>query len=95
MIAKPIDVKALGNYSIYVEFSDGVQGTVDLKHLAQKGIFLDWDKNNLFEQVHIDDYGAIAWSENIDICPDSVYLKLKGINFEQWKHQNLNSYASN
>ncbi|MCL1911724.1 MAG: DUF2442 domain-containing protein [Leptospirales bacterium] len=94
MIAKPIEVKALDNYSIFVEFSDGVQGIVDLKHLAQKGVFNDWDNNNLFAQVHIDDYGAIVWSEEIDICPDSVYLQLKGLNFEQWQ-QNRNKYASN
>ena len=78
MISKPINVKALGNYTIYVEFSDGVRGNVDLNHLAHKGVFHDWDKNNLFKKVHIDNYGAIAWSENIDICPDNVYLKLKG-----------------
>ena len=78
MIAKPIDVKALDNYSLYVKFSDGEQGTIDLKHLAHKGIFQDWDNNNLFNQVYIDDYGAIAWNENIDICPDNVYLQIKG-----------------
>ena len=96
MIAKPIDVKALDNYFIYVAFSDGVRGAVDLKHLAHKGIFCDWDNNNLFKQVHIDDYGAIAWNKNIDICPDSVYLQLRGITFEQWQlRQNQDIYASN
>ena len=88
MIAKPIGVKALENYSIFVEFSDGVRGAVDLKQLAHKGVFHDWDKNNLFAQVHIDDYGAIAWNEDIDICPDNVYLMLKGLTFEQWQRQN-------
>ena len=95
MIAKPIDVKALDDYSIYVKFSDGVQGAVNLKRLAHKGIFHAWDKNNLFQQVHIDDYGAIAWNEDIDICPDNVYLQLQGITFEQWQQQNQNIYASN
>ncbi|MCL2329451.1 MAG: DUF2442 domain-containing protein [Bacteroidetes bacterium] len=90
MIAKPIEVKALNDYSIFVEFSDGLQGTVDLQHLAHKGIFLNWDKNNLFSQVHIDSYGAIAWNDDIDICPDSIYLQLKGLTFEQWKQQNPN-----
>jgi hypothetical protein len=60
MIAKPIAVKALDNYSIFVKFSDGTQGAVDLKHLAHKGIFCNWDNNHLFSQVHIDDYGAIT-----------------------------------
>ena len=90
MIARPIEVKALNNYSIFIKFSDGVQGAVDLKRLAHKGIFHDWDKNNLFSQVHIDDYGAIAWNEKIDICPDSVYLRLKGLTFEQWQQLNRN-----
>jgi len=87
MIAKPIEVKALNNYSIFVGFSDGVQGAVDLKHLAHKGVFCNWDKNNLFSQVHIDDYGAIVWNEEIDICPDNVYLQLAGLTFEQWQQQ--------
>ena len=95
MIAKPIEVKALENYSIFVGFSDGVQGAIDLKHLAHRGVFCDWDKNNLFSQVHIDDYGAIAWNDEIDICPDSVYLQLRGLSFEQWQQQNRNKYASN
>jgi hypothetical protein len=45
--------------------------------------------------MHIVRYGAIVWNENIDICPDNVYLQLKGITFDQWKQQNKNNYASN
>ena len=95
MIAKAIKVKALDNYSIFVSYSDGVEGSVDLSHLAHKGVFQQWDKNNLFSQVYIDDYGAIAWNSDIDICPDNVYLQLKGLTFEQWQQQNQNQYASN
>jgi len=95
MIAKVIKVKALDNYSIFVSYSDGVEGALDLNHLAHKGVFHQWDNNNLFSQVYIDDYGAISWNEDIDICPDSVYLQLKGLTFEQWKQQNQNQYASN
>jgi hypothetical protein len=95
MIAKPIEVKALDNYNIFVGFSDGVKGFVDLRHLAHKCVFREWDKNNLFLQVHIDDYGAIAWNNDIDICPDNIYLQLKGLTFEQWKQQNQYQYASN
>ena len=95
MIARVTKVKALDNYSIFVCFSDGVHGSVDLNHLAHKGIFQEWDKNNLFTQVHIDDYGAIAWNDDIDICPDNVYLQLKGLTFEQWQQQNQMQYASN
>ncbi|GHT23942.1 hypothetical protein AGMMS4957_16210 [Bacteroidia bacterium] len=95
MIAKLILVNALSNYSIFVCFDDGTQGTVDLTHLAHKGIFQEWDKNNLFRQVHIDSFGAVAWNDAIDICPDSLYLQLKGITFEQWQTKNNKSYATN
>ena len=92
VIERPLEVKALDKYTIFVSFSDGVQGFIDLKHLAHKGIFSQWDDNNLFMQVHIDDYGAIAWNNEIDICPDSVYLQLRGLTFEQWQQQNQNQY---
>jgi len=93
MIAKPVKVKALDNYSIFVGFSDGTQGTIDLNHLAHKGVFCDWDKNDLFTKVYIDDYGAITWNDAIDICPDSIYLQLRGMNFEQWQQQKSMQYA--
>ncbi len=95
MIAKLTSVKPLDSYAIYVRFSDGTQGTVDLSHLAHKGVFRQWDTNNLFSAVHIDNFGAIAWNEDIDICPDSVWLQLKGISFEEWQHQNQKTYAAN
>ena len=91
MITKPVEVKALDNYSIFVRFPDGVQGTIDLKHLAHKGVFCAWDKDDLFAQVRIDDSGSIMWNEEIDICSNNVYLQLKGISFEQWRDK----YATN
>jgi hypothetical protein len=87
MFAQLSAVKALDNYSIFVAYKDGVQGIVDLQHLAKKGVFCQWDKNNLFQNVHISDYGAIAWNEDIDICSDSVYLKLRGLTYDNWKQQ--------
>ena len=95
MIPKPLRVKALDGYSIQVEFSDGLNGVVNLSHLAQKGVFRDWDKGNLFAQVHIGECGAIEWNENIDICPDNVYLQLRGLTFEQWQQQNGVRHAAN
>ena len=88
-------VKPLENYAIFVEYKDGVQGIVDLKHLSKKGVFSQWDKNNLFKNVHISNYGAIAWNDDIDICPDSIYLQLLGCTFEQYKQKKTLQYATN
>jgi len=88
MFAQLLTVKPLDNYSIFVAYKDGVQGVVDLGHLAKKGVFCQWDKNNLFQKAHISDYGAIAWNDELDICPDSVYLQLCGLTYEE-SHRKL------
>jgi len=95
MLSKLLLVKPLNDYSIFVQFADGTEGAVSLKHLAHKGVFADWDKNNLFQNAHIADYGAIAWNDDIDICPDNIYLQLRGLTFDKWKQQNNKEYATN
>ncbi len=89
-----MEVKALAKYSIYVAFSDGVEGVVDLGHLAHKGVFQSWDKDDLFAQVHVDACGAIAWNDYIDICPDNVWLQLNHLTFEQWQQQDWSVHAT-
>ena len=95
MFPKPISVKSQGKYKIWLKYSDQTQGIIDLSDLANQGIFEAWEANNLFEKVYIDKISnAIAWNEDIDICPDSLYLKLRGLSFENWK-ENQKSYATN
>ncbi|MBN1889812.1 MAG: DUF2442 domain-containing protein [Thermoflexales bacterium] len=75
---KPIQVKALPNYQLWVRYSDGVEGKIDLSHLAGKGVFSLWDDYHAFEQVTIGSSGEIAWGDEIDICPDAVYMRITG-----------------
>ena len=39
---KITEVKALEDYKLELQFSDGVGGTVDLSHLVGKGVFSVW-----------------------------------------------------
>jgi hypothetical protein len=80
---KPIEVKALPDYKLRVRFSDGVEGEVNLSHLVGKGVFSAWADYSFFEKVYIGTNGEIAWSDKIDICPDSVYMKITGKNPDQ------------
>ena len=74
---KILDVKAVGRYKISVKFSDNVKGVVDLSHLAGKGVFSRWAKEGEFEKVHIDsESGAVCWEGGIDLCPDTLYMKV-------------------
>lgn len=80
---KPVEVKALSDYKIWVKYADGVEGEVDLSYLVGKGVFSVWNDYNVFKKVYIGKSGEIAWGKNIDICPDSIYMKITGKTPEQ------------
>jgi len=73
---KPTRIEVLPDYKISLEYSDGISGKVDLTHLVGKGVFRYWDDYTNFEKVHIGEDGQVAWSDQIDLCPDALYLKL-------------------
>ena len=75
---KPVNVKVLKRYRLWLRYEDGKEGEVDLSDLAGRGVFKAWEKPGVFEAVHIDESGALAWPEQIDLCPDSLYLRLTG-----------------
>ena len=75
---KPLEVKALPQYKLWLRYEDGVAGEVDLSHLVGKGVFELWNDDQSFEQVYIGPQGQIAWNEQIDLCPDALYLELTG-----------------
>jgi Protein of unknown function (DUF2442) len=76
-INKLTEVKSLPDFKLYVRFKDGVEGEVDLNDLAGKGVFSFWNTPGNFEKVYIDKVsGAIAWSDQLDICPDAIYEDL-------------------
>ncbi len=75
---KLIEVKPLENYRIRVKYSDGVEGEVDLSHLVGKGVFAAWKDYEEFRKVRVGEGGELIWSDDIDLCPDAIYLKLTG-----------------
>jgi hypothetical protein len=75
---RPVNVRALPGYKLWIKYSNGVEGEADLSHLAGKGVFALWNDYAAFQQVYIGAHGEIAWSEEIDLCPDSIYMKITG-----------------
>ena len=51
---------------------------VDLSDLVGEGVFTLWCDPHIFEQVQIGSFGELAWLDKIDLCPDSLYLKVTG-----------------
>ena len=80
---KAIEVRPLSGYRIWLRYVDGVEGEVDLSHLAGRGVFKVWVDRKVFEDVHVDESGAIAWNGDIDLCPDALYLRLTGKAIEE------------
>ena len=71
--AKPVD-----RFQVFLRFDDGVSGMVDLSDFAGRGVFVAWQQEGVFEQLSISTAGALQWPGDLDLCPDSLYLRLVG-----------------
>ena len=78
MIPKPVEVRALDNFRIWLKYDDGTQGEIDLSDVAGQGVFAAWNNPDFFGSVRLGLHGAIEWGSGIDICPDAMYLRLTG-----------------
>jgi hypothetical protein len=65
-------VSVLAGCRLYVEFDDGLAGTVDVHSLLE---LLD---ESVFEQVVINDFGAVCWPTGHALEPDIIYNCIKG-----------------
>ena len=73
-----VEVRPLDAYRIWLRFSDGAQGEVDLSDLAGRGVFAAWTDPNVFRAVRVEEGGGVEWPGEIDMCPDALYLRLTG-----------------
>lgn len=73
----PTEVKPLAGYRMWLQFSDGVEGEIDLSHLACAGPFQAWQDRTFFESVQICG-NSIIWSPTLDFNANSFYLELTG-----------------
>lgn len=70
-------------YIMWLRFNNGVEGLVDLSDLAGRGMMHPWDDPAIFEAITITESGAIEWPGGIDLCADSLYLRVTGKQPEQ------------
>lgn len=73
-------VKALKKYQLLVKFSDGVEGVIDLSHVAGGGVFKSWDEENNFFNVFLSrESKAITWPGGVDTDTYNVYSGITGV----------------
>ena len=73
---KPVEVKPLQNFRLWLRYDDETAGEVNLSDLAGRGVFKAWEDQVFFREVRLGNYGEITWSDEIDLCPDSLYMRL-------------------
>ena len=82
-MTRPTEAEARDGYRIWLRYSDGAAGELDLSHLAGRGVFEAWNDRACFEAVHIGPAGGIAWGQEIELCPDALYMQLTGKSVEK------------
>lgn len=80
---RPTEVEAREGRRIWLRYSDGVAGEVDLSHLSGRGVFAAWNAAGCFDAVRIASHGAIAWGDHLELCPDALYMALTGKSVEE------------
>ena len=63
-------------FRIRLVYPDGTEGVIDLSADVGRGEFVPLADEAFFRTVHIGRYGQIAWSEDLEICPDAAYQEI-------------------
>lgn len=74
----PAAVEPRDGFRVWLRYTDGTAGEVDLSDLAGRGVFEAWDDRELFEAVSITQYRSVSWPGELDLCADMLYMRLTG-----------------
>ena len=94
-LVRPTAVEPREKYRIWLRYTDGAAGEIDLFYLAGRGVFKAWNDRAFFETVHIAPDGGIAWGRDLELCPDALYMQLTGKSVQEMMPQveRLGSHA--
>lgn len=73
---KTLKVEPRPGFKLYLEFSDGVAGEVDLSNRLVGPMFEPLRSDALFRLVGLDAFGAPCWPNGADLAPDALHQTL-------------------
>ncbi|MCO5252689.1 MAG: DUF2442 domain-containing protein [Candidatus Kapabacteria bacterium] len=73
MNPRAIKVEPKDEYKLLLEFENGERKVYDMRKFLDFGIFKELKDVNYFKKVRIE-FGTVAWPNEQDICPDTLYL---------------------
>ncbi|HXH81853.1 MAG TPA: DUF2442 domain-containing protein [Candidatus Tectomicrobia bacterium] len=80
MLVDVVDVESRGGYRLWLRFSDGTEGEIDLRpDLIFQGVFAPLREPGYFARVQVNpDLGTICWPNDADWDPVALYSLVTG-----------------
>lgn len=60
-----------------------MKGVVDLSDFAGRGVFEALTDLEVFASARAGEYGELRWGSEIDLDPDTLYMRLTGLSLEE------------
>jgi len=76
---RAVQVRALPEYRLEVEFEDGVHGVIDLAADLWGPVFEPLKDPAKFAEVGLDEFGVVCWPNGADLAPDALYDDIKAL----------------
>ena len=73
-----VRVEARQPWRLFVAFSDGLSGEVDLSDRLVGPMFAPLADPKYFEEVTLDEWGAPCWPNGLDLAPDALHERVLG-----------------
>ena len=73
-----VALNVLEGYRVWLRFADGAEGMVDFSTKPRLGVYAAWQDYANFRRARIGDHGELVWDEEIDFCPDALWLQVTG-----------------
>ncbi len=70
------EVTPLPNFELSIIFTNNENRIFDVKPYLNTGVFQQLKNEEIFKNVR-PFLGSIIWNNNIDLCPDTLYLESK------------------
>jgi Protein of unknown function (DUF2442) len=74
---KIISAIPLTGYQLEIRFDNGTSGVVALQERLFGPMFEPLRDVVFFNQVIVDEFGAVCWPNAVDLAPDALYARLQ------------------
>jgi hypothetical protein len=74
-LVRVVDVRPVRDHVLWLRFSDGAEGEVDVEPLLDRGLLAELRNPELFAQVRLEGI-TVAWPNGVDLHPGSLHDRL-------------------